>query len=75
MDVLSEVLRVVKLESAFFYNAEFSAPWSYRSPESCKLAPYIHQPGGHVIVYHLLIEGRPTPNWATSASRLVPAIS
>ncbi len=58
MDVLSEVLRVVKLESAFFYNAEFSAPWRFRSPESCKLAPYINQPGGHVIVYHLLIEGR-----------------
>ncbi len=58
MDVLSDVLKVVKLESAFFYNAEFSAPWSYRSPDSCKLAPYINQPTGHVIVFHLLSEGR-----------------
>ena len=58
MDALSEVLRVVKLESAFFYNAEFSAPWSFRSPESCKYAPYIHEAGGHVIVYHLLTDGR-----------------
>jgi hypothetical protein len=58
MDVLSEVLKVVKLESAFFYNAEFSAPWSFRSPKSCKLAPYINQTDGHVIVYHLLIEGK-----------------
>jgi AraC-like DNA-binding protein len=58
MDVLSEVLKVVKLESAFFYNAEFSAPWSFRSPQSCKLAPYINQTDGHVIVYHLLIEGQ-----------------
>jgi AraC-like DNA-binding protein len=58
MDVLSEVLKVVKLESAFFYNAEFSAPWSFRSPNSCKLAPYINQTGGHVIVYHLLVEGK-----------------
>lgn len=58
MDVLSEVLRVVKLESAFFFNGEFSAPWSFRSPESCKLAPFIHQSSGHVIVYHLLLEGR-----------------
>jgi len=58
MDALSEVLKVVKLESAFFFNAEFSAPWSYRSPDSCKLAPYISQPTGHVIVYHLLTEGR-----------------
>ena len=58
MDVLSEVLKVVKMETAFFYNAEFSAPWSYRSPDSCKLAPYINQPAGHIIVYHLLIEGK-----------------
>ena len=58
MDLLSEVLKVVKLESAFFYNGEFSSPWSFHSPESCKLAPYINQTDGHVIIYHLLIEGR-----------------
>lgn len=58
MDALSEVLKVVKLESAFFYNAEFSAPWRFRSPQSCKLAPFIHPTGGHVIVYHLLLNGR-----------------
>jgi len=58
MDALSEVLKAVKLDSAFFYNAEFSAPWSFRSPKSCKLAPYINQSAGHVIVHHLLIEGK-----------------
>lgn len=58
MDALSEVLKAVKLESAFFYNAEFSAPWRFRSPDSCKLAPFIHKTGGHVIVYHLLLKGR-----------------
>ncbi|HTT25033.1 MAG TPA: AraC family transcriptional regulator [Candidatus Sulfotelmatobacter sp.] len=58
MDALSEVLRTVKLDSAFFFNAEFSAPWSFRSPASCRLAPYINQSPGHVIVYHLLIEGK-----------------
>lgn len=58
MDILSEVLKAVQLETAFFYNAEFSAPWSFRSPNSCKLAPYIHRPDGHVVVYHLVVEGR-----------------
>ena len=58
MDALSEVLKFVKLDSAFFHNAEFSAPWSFSSPDSCKLAPYINQSSGHVIVYHLLIEGK-----------------
>lgn len=58
MDALSEVLKAVKLESAFFFNAEFSAPWCFQSPNSGKLAPYINQSSGHVIVYHLLTEGR-----------------
>ena len=58
MDALSEVLKAVKLESAFFFNAEFSAPWSFLSPDSCRLAPFIHQAAGHIIVYHLLLKGR-----------------
>lgn len=58
MDALSEVLKAVKLDSAFFYNGEFSAPWSFRWPNSCKLARYINQSSGHVIVYHLLIAGK-----------------
>jgi AraC-like DNA-binding protein len=58
MDVLSEVLKVVKLEGAVFYNGEFSAPWSFRSPASRRLAPYLAPGAGHVIIYHLLTEGR-----------------
>lgn len=57
MDVLSEVLKVVKLEGAIYYNAEFTAPWGFRAPPSRVLAP--HFAGvGHVIIYHLLTEGR-----------------
>lgn len=58
MDVLSEVLKVVKLEGAVFYNGEFSAPWSFRSPASRRLAPYLAPGAGHVIIYHLFTEGR-----------------
>jgi len=58
MDALSEVLKIVKLDSAFFHNAEFSAPWCFSSPNSSRLAPYIHGSSGHVIIYHLLIEGK-----------------
>jgi hypothetical protein len=29
MDVLSEVLKVVKLQGALFFNGEFSSPWSF----------------------------------------------
>lgn len=58
MDVLSEVLKVVTLEGAVFYNGEFSAPWSFTSPAACRLAEYLAPGSGHVIIYHLLTEGR-----------------
>ena len=58
MDVLSEVLRAVKLDGAMFYNAEFSAPWCVRQPSSHTMAPYLLPDSKHVIIYHLLTEGR-----------------
>jgi AraC-like DNA-binding protein len=58
MDVLSEVLKAVKLDGALFYNAEFSAPWCFRSPDSLTIAPYLSPDSRHVILYHLLTEGR-----------------
>jgi AraC-like DNA-binding protein len=58
MDVLSELLNAVRLEGALFYNAEFSAPWSFRSPPSSEFAPYAGSGGRHVILYHLVTEGR-----------------
>ncbi len=58
MDVLSTVLKTVKLEGTMFYNAEFSAPWSLRSPASCFLAQYLSPEPRHIILYHLLTHGR-----------------
>ena len=57
MDVLSTVLKTVRLEGATFYNAEFSAPWSFRSPSSCLVRPYVSPEPRHVIIYHLLTHG------------------
>ena len=58
MDVLSETLKVVKLQGAIFYNGEFSSPWSFCSPPSHTVAPYVAPGAGHVIIYHLLTQGR-----------------
>ncbi len=58
MDVLSEVLKAVKLDGALFYNAEYSAPWCVRSPASQVVAQYLGPDSRHVILYHLLTEGR-----------------
>src|SRR5205814_1218276 len=58
MDVLSEVLKVVKLQGALFYNGEFSSPWSVYAAPSRELARYFGIDTEHVIVYHFLTEGR-----------------
>ncbi len=57
MDVVSEILGTVKLQGAFYFNGEFSAPWGVRTPPSHVLAPYFGGPGRHVIIFHLLTEG------------------
>ncbi len=58
MDVLSEVLKVVKLEGAVFFNGEFTAPWCFRSSGSTGIATYLSPEAGHLIPYHYLTEGR-----------------
>lgn len=58
MDVLSEVLKVVRLRGALFYNAEFSSPWSVYAAPSSALARYFATGTEPIVVYHLLTEGR-----------------
>ena len=58
MDVLSEVLKVVKLQGAMYYNGEFSSPWSVCSPPSRAVASCLAPGAEHLIIYHLLTEGR-----------------
>lgn len=62
MDALSTVLKTVRLEGAMFYNAEFSAPWRFRAPHSCRVAPYLSPEPRHVILYHLLTQGQAYAN-------------
>lgn len=68
MDALSEVLDSVQLGGAVFYNAEFTAPWGFRSPPSCDVAEFLHK-AQHVIIYHLLLEGRAQTEVVESAQR------
>ena len=58
MDVLSEVLKAVRLDGALFHNAEFSAPWCVHQAASCTVASYLSPVSKHVIIYHLVTEGR-----------------
>lgn len=58
MDALSEILSGLKLNGAFYFNAEFSAPWCFSSPPSNTLAALLAPGAPHLVIYHLLIEGR-----------------
>ncbi len=58
MDVLSEVLRAVKLDGAVFFNGEFSSPWCTHEPDSSTMASYLPSGPKHVFIFHLVTEGR-----------------
>jgi AraC-like DNA-binding protein len=57
MDALSEVLRIISLDSAIYFNAELSEPWCFLSPEASTLAPVFVRGARHVIIFHFLDEG------------------
>ncbi|HEY6802864.1 MAG TPA: AraC family transcriptional regulator [Pyrinomonadaceae bacterium] len=57
MDVLSEVLRSVKLQGALFFNGEFSSPWCLHNSGMAGLAPHVTADPEHLIIYHFLTDG------------------
>jgi hypothetical protein len=58
MDVLSDVLRVVKLDGALFFHGEFSAPWCFKSSQSAAITACLSPHAGHLVIFHFLTEGR-----------------
>jgi len=57
MDPLSDVLRAVKLNGAFFYLVEAAAPWSVTANAARDLVPRILPDAEHLISYHILLRG------------------
>ena len=57
MDVLSDVLRVVRLSGAVFFKAEFSCPWALESPRPESLASVVMPGAECVVLFHILTEG------------------
>jgi AraC-like DNA-binding protein len=58
MDPLSDLLRVVRLDGAFFYPVEAAEPWSIETVAAQELSPRIMPAAEHLISYHILTEGR-----------------
>ncbi len=57
MDPLSDVLRAVRLNGAYFYRVEASAPWSYFTAGARELVPRVMPDAEHLISYHILLTG------------------
>jgi AraC-like DNA-binding protein len=58
MDPLSDLLRVVRLDGAFFYAVEAADPWSVEAVAARELSPRILPASEHLISYHILTQGR-----------------
>jgi AraC-like DNA-binding protein len=58
MDPLSDVLRVVRLDGAFFFAVEAAEPWSVETVAARELSPRIMPAAEHLISYHILTAGR-----------------
>lgn len=57
MDALSEVLKVVQLRGAVFFNASFTAPWCFPSPPGHAIAQALAPGAEQLVLYHYVTEG------------------
>jgi AraC-like DNA-binding protein len=58
MDVLSEVLKTIRLDSALFFNAELTAPWCVLEPRSEEMTAALSPNEGHLVLFHYVLEGK-----------------
>jgi hypothetical protein len=58
MDALSDLLRVVRLDGAFFFAVEAGEPWSVDTVSARELTPRVMPSAEHLISYHIITEGR-----------------
>lgn len=56
-DVLSEVLRTVRLNGAVFFDFELTSPWVAEAPPSREIAAQVLPGAQRVIEYHLIARG------------------
>lgn len=57
MDVLSDVLRNVRLSGALLFFAEYRSPWCVACPPSHIIAPLLVPGARQLVIFHIVIEG------------------
>lgn len=58
MDVLSDVLRMIRLQGALFLNAQFHEPWCVNAPRGADFAPVLCPGAGQLAILHMVLQGR-----------------
>ena len=69
MDVLSDVLRAVRLMGAVFFDVDFTAPWVAETPAGEAIAAGVMPEAEHVIMFHAITSGE---GWAELLDGSVP---
>lgn len=57
MDVLSDVLRNVRLTGALLFFAEYRSPWCVACPPSHMIAPLLVPGARQLVIFHIVIDG------------------
>lgn len=57
MDVLSDVLRNVRLSGALLFFAEYRSPWCVACPPSRMIAPLLVPGARQLVIFHIVIDG------------------
>ncbi len=58
LDVLSDVLRVIRLSGAIFFRADFTAPFAIESPPPPRLAARLLPTAECLAIFHVLAQGQ-----------------
>lgn len=61
-EIVSDVLRTVRLTGAVFFEVNATSPWAAEAPPARVLAPRVMPGARHVIEYHVVLSGR---GWAS----------
>lgn len=57
MDVLSDVLRTIRLEGALFLNGDMYAPWCFKVPRGADIAQVLRPGAQRLAICHLVLQG------------------
>jgi len=56
-DVLSDVLRAIRLTGAVFFSVDATGSWAFEGPASSAVATFVHSGQEHVIPFHAIASG------------------